>query len=343
MKSILLTSTALVAFAGAAAADGHTSVSLSGEASAEYNSELGFDMSTEITATGSAALDNGLTATASLTFEATQDNDGTFSSGSISLESDTAGLTFGYGLNGAIYSVLEDDYLVQLLGGADETLEEQVDGVTAYAEFGAATLYVSAPIAVTSSTDALEFGISADVAGWTVGVAGTGASDAAVKVTGTVAGATITLGGSTEDEYDFGVDYTVGPVTLGFSTDEGEEYTITGDYAANGFSAGFEYVTDETWEVSAGYDMNGLALEASYNSAEVVVVDGTYDLGNGLTVGAGATDNVETVIYAFGELDLGGGATAFLDWTDSAADLSEVGPSERDILVGTTVGVSFTF
>jgi len=60
MKNILLTTTAIVAFAGAAAADGHTSVSLAGEASVEYNSNAGYSTAAEMTATGSATLDNGL-------------------------------------------------------------------------------------------------------------------------------------------------------------------------------------------------------------------------------------------------------------------------------------------
>ena len=66
----------------------------------------------------------------------------------------------------------------------------------------------------------------------------------------------------------------------------------------------------------------------------------TYDMGNGLTVGAGLEDDVT---YAFASYDLGAGANAFVDYTDAAAALEEVGPSERDIATGTTVGVSFTF
>ena len=45
--------------------------------------------------------------------------------------------------------------------------------------------------------------------------------------------------------------------------------------------------------------------------------------------------------YAFGSFDLGGGANAFAEYADGAQ--VEVGPSERDIADGTTVGVSFTF
>lgn len=69
MKSILFTTTALVAFAGAAAAD----ISLSGEASAEFNSNGGvqsYSTAAEMTATASATLDNGLTASTEFTLKA---------------------------------------------------------------------------------------------------------------------------------------------------------------------------------------------------------------------------------------------------------------------------------
>ena len=233
----------------------------------------------------------------------------------------------------AIYSVLEDEYL-----GADE---ETVNGVTAYAMFGSSTLYVSAPVADDTSTDALEFGLSTDLGGWSVGVAANGAGDAAAMASGSVAGADINLGFSTDDEYDFGVSYPVGPVTLGVSTDESEEYTVNVDYAAGAISAGLEYVTDETWELSLGYAEGGVAVDASINDAEEVVLGATYDVGNGLVVGAGLEADEST--YAFAEYDLGGGASAYMDWTDSAAELEEVGPSERDIAAGTTVGISFEF
>ena len=48
-----------------------------------------------------------------------------------------------------------------------------------------------------------------------------------------------------------------------------------------------------------------------------------------------------TTNYAFATFDLGGGAKAFAEYADGKQ--VEVGPSERDIANGTTVGVSFTF
>ena len=75
MKSILLTSTALVAFAGAAAADGHTNISHELAATLGYNSENdgigedGFYWEGNLKTTASAELNNGVMASAY--FEAT--------------------------------------------------------------------------------------------------------------------------------------------------------------------------------------------------------------------------------------------------------------------------------
>lgn len=112
MKSILLTTTAIVAFAGAAAADGHTGVALSGSATLGYNDddvfgEDGFYWDTQLDIVMSATLDNGLTASAAFNIEiddegATNDqfdgnNDFNLVSSDLllSLTSDTAGLYFG--------------------------------------------------------------------------------------------------------------------------------------------------------------------------------------------------------------------------------------------------------
>lgn len=335
MKSILLTSTALVAFAGAATAGGHTSISFSGEASAEYNSITGFGTSTSMDASMSAALDNGLTATASLSFESDDEMDGTITGGSVGLEGDSAGVTFGYGLDGAAFTAGPGDDYGLGLG------EEGVNGVTGFMGFGSAMLYVSAPVADDTSTDALEFGLTTDLNGWSVALGATGAGDFGATAAGTVGAADLNFGFSSNDEWDVGVSYAFGAVTVGVETDETEVITANVDYDGGAFSAGLEIDTDENWEVSLGYDASGVVVDASFNSAEEFVLGATYDAGNGLTVGAGLEADEST--YAFAEMDLGGGASAFLDWTEAAGGLEEVGPSERDIAEGTTVGLSFEF
>ncbi len=114
MKSILLATTALVAFAGAAAADGHTSITFSGNtefgfndsdpsatalANTDYNDdEQGFYWNTDIDVTMSATLDNGLTASTSFEIDIVNDaNNGPISADEwvASLESENAGIFIG--------------------------------------------------------------------------------------------------------------------------------------------------------------------------------------------------------------------------------------------------------
>jgi outer membrane protein OmpU len=331
MKNILLTTTALVAFAGAAAADGHTSVSFSGEASVEYNSNDGYSTAAEMTATGSATLDNGLTASTSLTVDAVA---GTISAGSISLSSDTASLTFGTLLDGAVFTAVGDDYAI-----GDDGEEGVAEGLVASVTMGETTLTVSAPMGATIETADVEVGVTTSAAGWSLGFGL--ANDAyAMTAAGTAGGADIGFGMSSDSEWDVSVAYPVGAVTVSASTDEAEAWTVGAAYAADGVSAGFELNADESWEVTAGYAADGVTVAAAFTDASVMTLGATYDMGNGLTVGAGIED---TVNYAFASYDLGGGANAFVDYTDAAAALEEVGPSERDIATGTTVGVSFTF
>ena len=330
MKSILFTTTALVAFAGAAAADGHTSVSFAGEASAEYNSDAGYSTAAEMTATGSATLDNGITASTSLTF----DVDG-ISAGSVSLSSDTASLTFGTDLDGAVFTAVGDDYDI-----GDDGEEGIAEGVVASVTMGATTVTVSTP---STDTNDVEVGVTTTAAGWSLGF-GLADAEYAMTAAGTVGGADVSFGMASNEEYDLGVSYTAGTVTVSASIDEADAWTVGAAYAADGISSGFEYNRDEdgvdTWEITAGYAADGIAVAAAFTDASVMTLGATYDMGNGLTVGAGLEDD-ET--YAFASYDLGGGANAFVDYTDSAAALDEVGPSDRDIATGTTVGVSFTF
>ena len=331
MKNILLTTTALVAFAGAAAAGGHTSVSFAGEASVEYNSNAGYSTAAEMTATGSATLDNGLTASTSLTIDAVA---ATISDGSISLSSDTSSLTFGTELDGAVFTAVGDDYAI-----GDDGEEGVAEGLVASVTMGETTLTVSAPMGATIETADVEVGVTTSAAGWSLGF---GLADSAYAMTaaGTAGGATVGFGLSSDSEWDVSVAYPVGAVTISASTDEAEAWTVGAAYAADGVSAGIELNADDTWEITAGYAADGVTVAAAFTDASVMTLGATYDMGNGLTVGAGIED---TVNYAFASYDLGGGANAFVDYTDAAAALEEVGPSERDIATGTTVGVSFTF
>ena len=357
MKNILLTSTALVAFAGAAAAGGHTSVSFGGEASAEYNTLDGYSTAAEMTASASATLDNGLTASTSFTLETTNFGSGQFQAGSVSLSSDTASLTFGTAVVGAVFAATEDAYAIGS-GGVDDG---EVAGIAASATFGATTLVVSGEInaiaavaddptttdvdetAVVDTTfENIEVGVTTSAAGWNLGF-GLAGNEYAMTAAGTAGGATVGFSMSSNNDWDVSVDYPVGAVTVSASTDEANVWEIGAAYAADGVSAGIVLSPDNAWELSAGYDANGMVVAATFASDDSMSLGATYDMGNGLTVGAGmeTTDASVTTNYAFGSFDLGGGANAFAEYADGAQ--VEVGPSERDIAEGTTVGVSFTF
>ena len=344
MKNILLTTTALVAFAGAAAADGHTSVGFGGEASAEYNSVTGFDTAAELTATGSATLDNGLTASTSITVETTGYDTAVISAGSVSLSSDTASLTFGTAVVGAVFAATGDAYAIGS-GGVDDG---EVAGIVASATFGATTLVVSAEVdaidapAADTTIENIEVGVTTSAAGWDLGF-GLANNEYAMTAAGTAGGATVGFSMSSDNDWDVSVDYPVGAVTVSASTDEDNIWELGAAYAADGVSAGIVLNPDNAWEISAGYDADGIVVAATFASDNSNSLGATYDMGNGLTVGAGMETTAASVTtnYAFGSFDLGGGANAFAEYANGAQ--VEVGPSERDIAEGTTVGVSFTF
>jgi len=349
MKSILFTTTALVAFAGAAAADGHTSTSFAGEAKVEYNSDGGvgtYTTTAKMTATGSATLDNGFTASSSLKFDANPAaGDPTVSAGSISLSSDTASLTFGTKLDGAVFTAVGSDYSFgadNADGIVNDGEEGIVEGVVASVTMGETTLTVSAPTTGTIAAADVEVGVNTTAAGWSLGF-GLANGAYAMTAAGTAGGADVGFGASSTNEWDVSVAYPVGAVTVSASTDEGQNWKVGAAYAADGLSAGIELLKGDDWDLSAGYAADGVVVAVKYGKDKATSLGATYDMGNGLTVGAGmeTTAAEETTNYAFGSFDLGGGAAAYAEYADAAQ--TEVGPSERDIAKGTTAGVSFTF
>lgn len=321
MKSILLTTTALVAFAGAAFADGHSAVSFSGAASVENNSLGGFNTDADLDAKMSANLDNGLTVSTTISFDTSNylgDVNKETKAGSLTLSSETASLTFGNDITSASFSAVGDT-----IGFGDG--EDGIQGVIASFTAGDATVFVSAPIANGATeipSDSLEFGVKAAVNGLTVGFA-TANSDFVGKVSGTAAGATVTVAAGTvadENVWDATVAYPVGAVTIGYTVDDSTD-----------------------WEASAAYAADGLSAKVTYASAsEAYKVEGSYDMGNGVVVNAGYLGATEET-YIGGTYALGGGASFYASYvnSDTATASSEIGGP--DYAGGTTVGLSFKF
>ncbi len=368
MKSILLTSTALVAFAGAAAADAHaeSGVSFGGSATLGYNDagDLGggaagdgFYWDANVAVTMSAALDNGLTASATFDFDVADGNTGQdLTSGGyvLSLSSDIASLSVGDldpvaedrwgGVDGDTVTGFNDQDVHFDVAGFEAMLvgEATIAGFTAAVSYGldadGATAEDSLDamqlhVAGSFGDFGVEFAYQEEFAG-TPQIIGLGGS-------ASFAGADIAvsyLTDDTETSTGISVSYPVGPVVIGgyYSMNDVAEdnYGVSADYANGPIS------------VSAAYDVDG--GEAGADDVASYELDASYDVGNGLMVLAGAfgtdVDGDDMGFYAAATYDLGGGASLLASYADDGDDtvLGEDlgGPEYKE---GTTIEVSFAF
>lgn len=368
MKSILLTTTALVAFAGAAVAESHSTdgVTFGGSAALEYNDIAGFTSEAALDVTMSRALDNGLTASAtvSVDVEDNGDVDLTATDYVLSLSSDSSSLTFGD----------TDPVAAAAWSGVDGSSFDGFDEDSAYddvlassATFGATTVSMSNGVDLANGTmNEMQVGVTTTLGGAAIalayqdsdndgvdgdGVAGeyTAGELLGVSAAMTFSGADVTLAYLTDmDDNSFGVDvsYPVGAVTVGgyYSVNSATDdaWGVRADYDnGNGVTAGVLYESDDSWELTGGYAAGAIsvsgAIEGAKGADEVFSMDASYDMGNGLVVIAGLDDNGDTN-YAGATYALGDGASAYVRYATAA----EVDPDE-DFAEGTTVGVSFTF
>jgi hypothetical protein len=356
MKSILLTSTALVAFAGAAAADGHASVAFGGSATLGANTTAGVNTvettaltwEVDLSTTATAALDNGLTASATFGLNIAENAVGTgvgntavTASGLVlKLASETASLSFG-----EIENVAEDNF-GDVDGGTTIGFTEAVDDQAVLA--GSVTMAgftAQASMEANAANDALE-NVQVHIGGTfgSINVEAAFEDNTAnadpvmgAAVSTTFAGATVTgsvVTDGTETSSGIAISYPFGPVTVGafYSLNDVAEDNFGGDvaYAANGIT------------VAADVEMNGTTDVMSWN------VDTTYDVGNGIGVLAGAngTDatGANTTFYVAGTYDLGGGAAVLMSFADDG-DVATVGEDlgDPEFNEGLTIEVSFAF
>ena len=329
MKHILLTSTALVMTAGFAAAD----VTTSGSAGVSSNSETGFTYDAEVGLALSAALDNGYTASASMTLEAADSGAGAASMGNISLSSDAVSLSFGTDLHGAGFSAVSDDYAI---GAGDEGVAE---GFTAQLGLGDATVHVSVANAAGAQMDAdsLELGATASLGGANVGVAMSG-DDYVVSVGTAVQGmdvavALASIGGA--ELWDASVSVPLAGASIGLATDEASVSVLTVGYTAGATEVAVEYDSEAGTSFEAAWSAGDLSADLEYTAAGDLAANGAYGLG-ALSLGAGFNDASETYVEA--AYDLGGGAS----FSAIYAEAVDQNPAE-DNAVGTTVSLSFAF
>jgi outer membrane protein OmpU len=368
MKNILLASTAIVAFAGAAFADGHSAVSFAGDASLGYNDDIsdGFFWDSKIIAGFASTLDNGLTASASFDINIADDDDAddvAFDDYTLSLTSEMGGLFYGV-------TAFAAESLWQSAGDmAGDSFSEADNDIVLRGEltFGSVTAAVSTAIedhvGTEADDDATQLSVAAvaDLGTFTVGFAyqeESGLFGGAAAVAGdynmdevlglfastTVAGFDVALAyaeetNSGQSSVGLEVGYTMGDITLG-------AYYVSED----GNTA------DESYGVSVGYTSGPIALAAYFNTdldSDEYAVQGSYDMGNGLVMTAGTIDGDSTTdndfaAFIVADYDLGGGASVMASFADAnnvgtltSDDIDTFGGYE--LKHGTTVELSFAF
>ena len=309
MKNVLLTTTVLVAIAGTASAGSHTGIAWAGSAGMDYNSLGGFSYDAGVTVTGTADLNNGVTATMSY-----------------GIALDGAGA-----ITGDVYPVITLESGMGKLSAGDG---DAVGGASDhFSDHGATEL---------SSYTTTDFAIRADVAyggfNFSVSEVVIGAADLQVGASGSVSGFDLGLGYDGTGAIGISVDTMMAGFDLGVGYNAGDSsWGVDAGYAVSaaiGVSA--SYASTGDWSVGAAYASGAITADVSYDSAGVILVDGTYDLGSGLVAGAGY-DSGAAGGYVAATLDLGSDASAFASYS-SAVDL---GPEEY--AEGITIGVSMSF
>lgn len=355
MKNMLLASTAIVAFAGAAAADGHIGVSFSGSAELGYNDtqltdketapadlagntmsdNFGFYSDLDITANLAAELDNGLTAAASINLDDFVSSAGSNSGKDyeLSLTSETAGLYYG-DTNFAAQNMWVSAGDMESDGFSEADGEEALRGE---ATFGAVTTQVSYVLAnnagmrnAANDLNQLSLGMSADFGNVNVVAAYQEASGEAAGFynanapQGTAASA---------DNGDFS-DAEIWGLSVGTTfggADVRLAYADNGTTDSTGIKVAYPIgpVTATAYFVaeSAGGDNFGLNLAYANGPIAVTVdfqddqgtekwsIDGSYDVGNGIMVYAGVDDAGDD-FYVAGSMDLGSGANLLVSFAD---------------------------
>ena len=361
MKNVLLTTTALVAFAGAAAAD--TNITWGGSAAIGYNDEyvdgVYFEADIDITLSASSALDNGYTAEMSYGIDIT---------GSTLTGDDYPELSISNGMNSLSLgdTGAASDHFSKITGMTNGLADTDGDSQVlradaAFGTFEASLSYVvddytgfdtpldltddNADITVTDED--VSFGASGSVGDFTFGVG----YDLEVHA---VAGDQTS---PVEDNWGVSAGFSFGPATISaaYASDGIESMGVGIDYdLGNGLVVGATYATntleDDTYGVTADYAAGAFEVSAAYlmdNTNQEISAEASYDMGNGAVVMAGFSqqdsglDNTNQWVAA--TYDLGGNASVLLAYAtdDDPLATEEIGPN--DYYEGITLEVSMKF
>lgn len=342
MKKILLSSAAIVAFAGAAAAD----VTFSGSAQLGYNdTEVeGFYADADLDIKMSQELNNGWTASVKYGVELEDLNKGAnqgFNADNnlvVSLTSEEFGLYYGEVSTAADSMWSSAGSMAQ--DGFSEQDDEEILKVTAnVAGIEAAVSMIIEP--TTNESAQTSAGFKGTFGNVTVG--------AAYQEEGTAL--SIAPGG--QEDYNmaeiFGLfastSFGGADVAIAYSSDQTADENSLGlevSYPVGDVTLGAFYVSesafDDAYGISADYAAGALSVSAFYEdvkSTEDYGVEGSYDLGNGLVIYAGYIDSTEG--YFGAEYDLGGGASVIASY----AEVDEEG--EKEYNEGASLILNFKF
>ncbi|MDA1153213.1 MAG: porin [Proteobacteria bacterium] len=292
MKSILLTTTALVAFAGAAAAGGHTSITFSGAAgvgliddngaSDATRTDMFFESYYDFNIAASAESDNGVSVSIGFDMGAgnlidyNDDDKLEAQSGTIG----EADVTIGYnGWTLAVDQAGIDNLFDDTDGAQDVMLSGAVGDIT---------------VALTSDLEG---------------------STSSYKVGGTMAGVSLTLTGTDKDDAGgnaFGIagSYAMGDLTVKAAM---SDESVDGE---DDQSVGFSYTMDS---LTVGYTSHKPGKAGSFGDEW----DASVKYTAGALVASFAVDETDaTTLIA--DFDLGGGASAFAAMHDKAGDANDL-------------------
>lgn len=355
MKSILLATTATIAFAGMASAEAHTGINFSGDFTLGYNDtdwqddnavaidggadNYGFYFDASLTITGATELDNGLTAGFSVGFDLVDGGeggeDGIFddmdvevSGYEFSLTGEGAGLYFGdtataaevnfSAVSGTEAGFMDSEDLLEDTIGSDDAAG--IRGEYATDMYAVALSYGIDLSAPASPLVGLQLSASADVGPVTVelGYQQEDAGYGIPEAMGIAVGGTF-AGADVKVSYVETEDNDLGTAGAQPETSTGIEvsYAVSDMITVGGYYT-MNDVAGDFFGISADYASGPITVSVFYddeNGSEDYGVEGSYDVGNGIMVYAGLVDSGED-FYVAGEYDLGGGASLLVSYAD---------------------------
>lgn len=383
MKSILLTSTALVAFAGAAAAE----ITWSGDAEIGYNDDYkgGFYWDIGATLKGEQELSGGLVAGFKLDIDINEAEEvdagpdnvygtaddvfgistkGTFSNIDIKasdyelyLKSDTAGLYFGDTSTASeeLWFGVTNMDADSFAEGGDADEDAQIRGEVMMGGLKAAVSYhvFLANDTVNDDLVGMQLAATYEAGAYTLGFAYQDEDNPNGQIFGlsaktSMGGADITASYAKEEidnvsSLGVEVSYPFGPVT-------GTVFYVVQDSDSG---------IDDNYGFKLAYENGPAAVDFWYHDGndEEMGIEGSYDMGNGLVMKAGYIDEGDDVAgdsyasyYIAGEYDMGNGAQLLLSYADVDDEAAATADGfdfdeigDPEYYQGTTIAVSFEF